>query len=233
MKHKIERTLFWFMDGDEQKVAIDDRYFALGTLLNRLMREKYEGKRIEFININFNTEETYKLHPQAPKHNTHFYGGQLTYDDVFDLNAFNKMDEKEQDKFIWKRAFEILQEASTSIKNKQLLSASEYAYNRGLDIGLNPDYRMVEKDIVLFDQPMKAAVWVNFRKEGMYSKFTLENENEIVFEKDIDKTKNGVEFFLEMYKDIDLNGNNIIIKGRKDVEYLPLKIPLGEIQIKS
>lgn len=48
----------------------------------------------------------------------------------------------------------------------------------------------------------------------------------MVFEKNIDSTKNGVEFFLEMYKAIELKDNTIIIKGRKDVDYLPLKISL-------
>ncbi|TGV02131.1 hypothetical protein [Flavivirga rizhaonensis] len=231
MKRIIERTLFWFMDGDEQKSAMDNRYFSLGTLLNRLMGERYEGKRIKFINIYFNTEETYKIHPQVPKHNTHFYGGHLNYDDVFDLNSFNKMTEIEQDQFIWKRAFEILKEASIAIKNKELLKACEYAYKKGIEINLNPDYRMVENDIVLFDQALKASVWVNFKKEGMYSKFTLEKENEIIFEQEIDKTKNGIEFFLEMYKDIELKDHDIIIKGRKDVEYLPLTIPIKKEEL--
>jgi hypothetical protein len=231
MKNAIERTLFWFNDGDDKLLSLNERYFSLGTLLNRLLCENYKGKKIQFINIYFRTEETYKLHPKAPKHYTHFYGGQLTYDDVFDLDMFNKISEQEQNEFVWKRAFEILQDASTSIKNKQLLSASEYAFNKGLEMNLNPDYRMVEKDIELFNQPMKAAVWVNFRKEGMYSKFTLEKENQIVFEKEIDKTRNGVEFFLEMYKDIELKGNDIIIKGRKDVEYLPLKIPISKEEL--
>ena len=228
MKNIIERTLFWFSDGDDKLLSLNERYFSLGTLLNRLLCENYKGKKLQFINLFFRTEETYKLHPQAPKHYTHFYGGELTYDDVFDLNAFNKTNEREQNEFIWKRAFEILQEAATSIKNNHLLSASENAYNKGLEMDLNPDYRMVEKDVVLFDQSLKAAVWVNFKKEGMYSKFTLEKESKIVFEKEIDKTKNGVEFFLEMYKDIDLKDNDIIIKGRKDVEYLPLKIPISK-----
>ncbi|APZ47809.1 hypothetical protein BW723_16560 [Polaribacter reichenbachii] len=224
MKNIIERTLFWFSDGDDKLLSLNERYFSLGNLLNRLLCEKYKGKKLQFINLFFRTEETYKLYPQASKHFTHFYGGQLTYDDVFDLKAFNKMNKQEQDNFIWKRAFEILQEAAASIKNKDILNASEYAYNKGLEMDLNPDFRMIEKDVVLFDQALKAAIWVNFKKEGMYSKFTLEKENQIVFEKEIDKAKNGVEFFLEIYKDIDLKNNNIIIKGRKDVEYLPLKI---------
>ena len=51
-------------------------------------------------------------------------------------------------------------------------------------------------------------------------------------EKNIDNTKNGVELFLEMYKEITQDNDNIIIKGRKDVQYLPLKIPLETIKLK-
>lgn len=229
MSNLIERTLFWFSDGNEQLLSLNERYFALGTLLNRLLNEQYRGKKIEFINIHFRTEESYKLHPQAAKHFVHFYGGHLSYDDVFDRLIFDEMSDKNQDKFIWKRAYEVLRESAETIKNNSLFEASTYAYNQGISINLNPDYRMVEADIEVSGQLMKAAVWVCFMKDGMYAKVTLEQEGKIVFEKNIDKTKNGVEFFLEMYKGIELENDNILIKGRKDIDYLPLRIPLKEV----
>ncbi len=226
MKKIIDRTLFWFRDGSNQLQDLDKKYFAMGNLLNRLLCDSYQGKKIQFINIYFRTEQTYELNPNASKNHAHFYGGHLNYNAVLDLSSFNKLGETEQDEFVWKRAYEILKEASITIKNKELLKACEYAYKKGMEIGLNPDYKMVEKNIELFDQVLKASVWVNFKKDGMRSKFTLEKDNKIVFEKEIDRTENGIEFFLEMYKDIDLEDNNVIIKGRRDVEYLPLKIPI-------
>ena len=223
---KIDRTLFWFKDGEIEFLDLNERFFSLGTLLNRLLNEKYDGKKIEFINIDFSTERTYELFPKIPKNDAYYYGGHLRYYGIFDINEFRQLSYQEQDIMIWNKACSYLSRSAKSIKNKKLLGACEYACNKGLELELNADYRMVEKDIVLFNQPLKAAVWVNFKKDGMYSKFTLEKGSTIVFEKEIDKAKNGVEFFLEMYKDIDLEDNDIVIKGRKDVEYLPLKIPI-------
>jgi len=228
---KIDRTLFWFKDGDLELLELNERFFGFGTLLNRLLNEKYEGKKIEFINIDFATEKTYELYPKLPKSDAYYYGGHLRYYGLFNTDEFSKLNIEEQNKLIWSKACDYLISSAKSIKNKKLIDACDYASKRGLELNLNADYRMVEKDIELFNQPMKAAVWVNFKKEGMYSKFTLEKENKIVFEKEIDKTKNGIEFFLEMYKDIDLKGNDIIIKGRKDVEYLPLKIPISKEEL--
>ncbi len=54
---KIERTLFWFKDEDGQLTNLDDSYFAWGTMLNRLLNQVYNGKRIKFINIDFITDE--------------------------------------------------------------------------------------------------------------------------------------------------------------------------------
>lgn len=123
-------------------------------------------------------------------------------------------------------AYEYLQTSAKQIKNDSLLDASEYAYKRGLEINLNPDYRVIETDGIVYGQPIKAAVWISFRKEGMLSKLTIEKAGIIIFEKQIDETVNGVEFFLEMYKKIEIDNNTIIIRGSRDVEYLPLKLTI-------
>jgi hypothetical protein len=235
MKKNIERILFWFRDVEGKNQLLNDQFFPLATLLSRLLREKYEGKKIQFINIDFSSEETYKLNPAIQMNHTHYaaaMGGHLRYYGVIDFKAFEKINGIDKIKFIWEKANEYLQAASKAIKNEQLLNASEYSYKKGLEINLNPDYRMIQTDVVVHSLPMKAAVWVNFKNDGMYSKLTLEKNEVIIFEKEIDKTKNGVEFFLEMYKKIEVNGNTIIVKGSKDVKYLPLRIPIDEEAIK-
>src|SRR5690606_26396138 len=127
------------------------------------------------------------------------------------------------------KAFQYLCKLATTTKNRKLLEAAEYAHKKGAELEYNADYRMVVTDINVSGQKMKASVWVNFKEDGMYSKFTLENEIEVLFEKDIDRSKKGVEFFLEIYNGIELDGNEIVIKGSKDVDYLPLRIPLSEV----
>lgn len=92
---KIDRTLFWFKDGDEQLISLSDIFFGLATLLNRLLNEKYEAKKIKFINIDFSTNKTYELYPALPKGEPYFYNGHLRYFGVFDKNKFSNLSKSE------------------------------------------------------------------------------------------------------------------------------------------
>lgn len=230
---KIGRTLFWFLDGREKFHALTEEFFALANLLNRLMNEIYDGKKIEFININLSTPKTYKEFPVLLKNAPHYYGGHLQFYGEMDLAAFNLLSKEKQSYFIWEKAFEYLQIAGKAIKNDTLLAASLYAYNKGLATELNPDYRLIEADVTLYGEELKAAVWVNFKDDGMYSKLTLQKNGRVVFEKHIDKTRNGIEVFLVMYKSIVVKDNTVIVKGRKDVDGLPWKVLIEESVIKA
>jgi hypothetical protein len=53
-----------------------------------------------------------------------------------------------------------------------------------------------------------------------------------VFEKVIDKTKKGVEMFLEIFKNIISVGNIIIINGPKDVEGFPISVTIEKEDLK-
>ena len=57
------------------------------------------------------------------------------------------------------------------------------------------------------------SVTIEFRDEDMYSKLTLEKFGNVIFEKNIDTSKNGISLFFEMYKRIIVDGNDIIIEG--------------------
>lgn len=232
MKKNIGRTLFWFTDEDKVLGHLNNHFFGLGTLLNNLLNEKYKGKKIQFANIKFLSEETYEMFPIISKNYVNYYGGHLNYYGVIDLNDFSKLTENEQNYFIWEKGCKYLQDAAHKIKNAQLLEASEYAYRRGLEIDLNPDYRMLELDTILYGELIKASVWVNFKGDYMYSKFTLEKNGNIVFTRDIDYARTGIEFFLDMYKKIEQTGNTIIIKGAKGVDHLPMEIYIDESYIR-
>lgn len=229
MKRKIDRTLFWFRDGKESLDRLSDQFFGLGTLLNRLLNEKYDGKKLKFINFHFNTKNTYELFSVTPKNTPFYSGGNLKYNGVFDKDQFLKLSRSEQNKFVWEHAHQYFIESAQLMKNKDLADAADYAYQKGLETNLNQDFRVVDTDIILSGQNVRASVWIIFKEDGMYSKLTLEHEDKVIFEKDIDKTVHGVEFFLEIYRAIVLEGDNIVIKGAKDVDYLPLKIPLAEM----
>jgi len=227
---RIERTLFWFKDGDEQLSSLDEDFFGISTLLNRLLNEKYVGKKIKFINIDFSTNKTYELHPVLPKDTSYYYGGHLRYYGLFDIAQFNVLNWNDKKHYVWERAYDYIKKSAAATSNEKLSDAIEYAYSKGLEEGLNPDYRILDMNIKVNSQPFRVSLWITFGEDGMHSKLSIENDTEVLLEKEIDKTKKGIEFFLEMYKALEFDGNNIIIKGRKDVEYLPLKVPLSEFE---
>lgn len=206
--------------------SLNEDFFSLGLLLNRLLNENYTGKKIKFINVDFSTQVTYDLHSVLPKNTAYYFGGHLRYYGILDIAEFTALNKHHQTQFIWETACEYLQASGKAIKNSDLIEAAKYAYNRGIEIGLNPDYKVVKAAVVLFGQSMQACIWINFRPDGMYSKLVLEKDGQATFEKDIDKAKNGVEFFLVMYKSIEARDNEIIIKGAKDVDYLPMRIKI-------
>ncbi|SFB85964.1 hypothetical protein SAMN05421780_101789 [Flexibacter flexilis DSM 6793] len=224
----IERLMFWFQDADEKINALNDDFFELGTLLNRLLNEKYDGKKINFLNLYFYTEKTYKLHPVLPKDTPYYYSGHLQYYGLFDVTQFNTLSWNEKKNYVWEKACNYIKKSAAFTKNKKLFDAVEYAYLKGIEIKLNPDYRLLDLTVGVSDKQLDVSLWINFREDGVYSKLVIENDAGIIFEKQIDKTHKGVEYFLEMYKALDFDGSNIIIKGRKDVGYLPLKVPIPE-----
>ena len=121
---------------------------------------------------------------------------------------------------------QLLKIAAKELKNDSLSEACEYAYKKGLENKLNADYRMIEADIIFYNQPLKASIWVNFKGNSMSSKLTLEINNAVVFEKNILQTESGNEFFLEIYKSIEFKEGYIIIKGHREGSNFPLKLPI-------
>lgn len=228
MKLSIERTLFGFNDGIDTINILNDKFNFLAILLNRLLSEKYNGKKIKYMNIFFYDSSEKLQKAYGKEYFLHYYGGQFTYKKVVDLSCFLALNFNDQKKFIWKQAYEMLQFASKELKNESLRISSEYAYHKGLNLKLNADYRMIETDIVLFEENYKASLWINFLENQMQANLTLEKDNKIIFKKHIGDAPNGMEFFLIMFKKIEQIDNSIIIKGSKDVECLPMKILFSE-----
>jgi hypothetical protein len=227
----IDRTLFWFKDGDEKLTSLSDDFFGLGTLLNRLLNEKYDGKKIKFINLDFFTEKTYELHPMLLKQAPYYYGGHLRYYGIFDINKFNSLEKIDQVNFIWKEAHSYLIESANAISNRKLAESADYAYTEGLKIALDTKYKVLDNQIIVLGKHVRASISIIFDDHCMYSKLSLKHSGHIILDKELDKTKKGVEIFLDMYKAIVVEGNEIVIKGRKDVESLPIRIPFSEIII--
>ncbi|MFB9080256.1 hypothetical protein ACFFLS_11795 [Flavobacterium procerum] len=224
MKLAIERTLFGFNDGIDTINVLNDKFTPLSILLNRLLSEKYTGKKIKYLNLFF-YETSEKLQKAYGKdYFLHYYGGQFTYKKVINYNYFLGLSFNGQKHFIWKEAYNMLQFAGDELKNYNLKESSEYAFNTGLQLNLNADFRMLETDITLFEEKYKASLWLNFTEENMEANFTLEKDNEILLNKLVHSGSNGMEFFLVMFKKIESKGNSIFIRATKDLSYLPLQI---------
>jgi hypothetical protein len=140
------------------------------------------------------------------------------------VNEYILLNEYERIEYIWKRSCESLKLVAKKAKNQELAFAIECAYKRGVDLHLNPDYKVFESSVELYGTRMMAAIWYNFSEESISSKLVIEKNDKVVFEKHLDSTKNGTEFFLEIYKGIHADGNTITIEGRKDVHDFPIKI---------
>jgi hypothetical protein len=226
---KIGRVLFIFSEGDGSdgsSVIFQNSYYCYGLLLSRLLNEVYDGKKIPFLNILFATQEHYIKYPIVPLYYINSNASCLEFHGLIDFKEFYLLSEGEQVIFVWEKVYEYIQTAAKAIKNYQLVEASEYAYKKGLEINLNPDFRVVDTDIILFEQPVRASVWIYFKPDRMCSKFTLELADKLVFEKELDSTVPALEFFLVIYKKIEVKDNVVIVKGHYEVDYLPLKIYL-------
>jgi hypothetical protein len=218
-----------FSDGSERISELTVDFFEIANLFNRLLNEVYDGKRIKFLNIHFLTERSYELVPEVKQDSHHYYGGHLAYHGYFNRSEFTSLTRREQIEYVWNRACDYLSRTAPLIKNEALLHASEYARRRGPEIGFNPDYRLIESELTISGRKMKGAVWVNFKEDGMYSKFTLEEGGKLIYEQPLDATKKGIEFFFEMYRSIGTYRENIVIDGARDVEYHPLHIPFEKL----
>ncbi len=224
---RIDRTLFWFYDENGPISDLTGDFLGLSTLLNRLLNERYEGARIRFINLDFSS---LMMQPNVPKSKTHYYGGHLRYYGVFDLAEFSALDWKDKIIFVWENGCKNLIKSSEITGNISLLKAAKYAYEKGKEINLNPDFKVVETSFEMNSTKFKAYVWISFKKDGMFSRLIVENSSTIIFEKNIGKSRNGIEFFLDMYKGIEFKKNFLIVKGPKDAGF-PLKTSFNSLEL--
>lgn len=226
---KIDRILFWFKDGNQELIELNKRFYGLSVLLGRLLNKYYVGKKIKFINLDLATENTYDIHKNLPKNRSYYYGGHLRFYGVFDRQEFESLSFNKQKLQLWEKTHEFLSISSRETKNLPLMDAVNKAFKEGLDIELNTNLELLKTEFESNGAHFTAFVIVMFDLEHMTSKIVLKQKDETVFEKEIDKTENGVEMFLDIYKKIEKTDNYIVIKGHGEIDYLPLKISLKNI----
>lgn len=229
---KIERTLYWFRYEGNRLDHYINRFFPLANLLNRLLNEVYNGKKIKFININFLTEENYAQSPLMLKDQADFRGNSFAYNGIIDYSVFDNLSEHEKKVFLWDRALKYFESAAKTMKNSDFYEAAKYAYKKGVEMNYNPDYIILENEAIIDNKNIKASIWLHFEEDGaMYYRLVLQKNETVILEKELDNCVPGIEFFLVIYKKIEINDDHIIIKGVRDVDYLPLKIDIPRFNV--
>ena len=229
MRRLILRTLFWFYDEDEFHKLVE-RFSPWGEMLTRLMLEKYEGKRMVYININFKTQKRYDSFGFSPNY-THYYGGNLAYDGLWDMDYYNSLPPNEQIRFVWDKGCEFLITASEASRNQSLADACRYAHAKGLEMGVNPDFRRLAVPVELYGRNLVACIWIHYDDPTMMmtAVFTLEDGDRRLFEKKLCAVEFKYDFFPGWIKKIEVkNGNTVIVKGHYELDCLPYKIPIPE-----
>ncbi len=219
------RFRYWFKDGIDVIQNLNEKFMPLGHLMSRLLAQEFDSKRIKFINHQLNTEKTYFLFPQSEKNYLHEGVNEIWYNDCFDLQEFLAHNENTQKKILWERAYK----AFIASKKKEVKEAFEKAYSAGLDANLEYDYNILEIEFNIQNEEYLAALRISFEEDSKNSTLIVYKSNSQIYSRHIDESDLGNPFFLEMYNSIEVNSDQIIIKGDSDIDYLPLKISFREI----
>lgn len=244
MKGKIKRFQLVFRHKEDRLGYFENTIFPLAMLFMHSINKYYSAGKADINVIDFWTEATYKIYPTRECGFTTFFRG-LTHFTKIEESFFTELTYQERKSYLWERVYQIFKEILPKVKQFDLLEAVEKAYQDGLAVGLNPDFRVLEKDVILYDIHFKASVWMTFNEdnissfntpfrqfdgqhlftEDVISKFTLERDGVVVYERELDTGSMGNEYFLTVYKKIEqIKENTLVIKGHYDMETLPLKI---------
>src|SRR5690606_3530892 len=217
MKKKIESLLIWFQTDEGRIAKFTDLFFGITLLFNRLLNETYEGKKIKFINVNLETIENYKKHPEISLNYTHYYNGHLNFYGLFEKEIFEELNFEEQSIYVWDKIFKALIECSKTIKNQALFDATMYTYSKGLENNLSTDYKVLEQYFDRGNESYSVCVLFSFKKDGIYSKLLIKKDDIFCYERDLDSTVIGNGYFLTIYKDLSIINDTLILKGKSEI----------------
>ena len=228
MKPPIERILFWFRDGKGPVPDLIRKLYPLSMLWNRLINASYQGKRLKLVILYYNAEEPYKRVLEQMPHGIHSYGGHIQYQTFLDLKSFARLSIEKQTQLLWERTYEAFKDISSKTHNPELAKAAEYAFKAGLSNNLNLDFVLLEKVFPYREGELTLSLWFRFENEKSHSLLRVETSNGRAYEVPIDSAEPDSEFFFEMYRSIDFSRGKVVVKGARDVDYLPWKHTLRE-----
>lgn len=223
----IGRVLFWFKDGEKDLQEINQYFFKISCLLERLIKKNYKDSVVfKFINIEFLSSKTFEIFPKIPFEESYLYNGHLKFYGHIDFSEFFKLKNSEKEILIWMKCYEYLTKTASKIENEALKSAVTKAYDEGLRINLNPDFIVLENQFEYKNESFNIGIKFYFKENIIESKLVVIKNNNILISKTLEIVNNGFEFFINMYKSLEIENNTIIINVDEDVKSLPVKIDL-------
>ncbi|MFM2000404.1 MAG: hypothetical protein RL204_2351 [Bacteroidota bacterium] len=226
---KIERVLFWFRIGGENLPYLFDRFFGLSHLLGRILNEEYKGKKIKYINLYFYTKESFELFPHLEINAVHSHGGHINFYGLLKEEELSKLETTEQKLYIWRMACLALEKCAATLENKVLEASIIIANKRGVQLGLNTDFKAITHEFEMFGLVFCASIYFKFQEEVVSSWLILEHKDRTIYECEMSHASVGAEIFLEAYKSIKLEGESLIVSGRRDVLGGPLKFDVNDL----
>ena len=219
---KIKQLVFWFKD-EVEDVGLYKEFSPLGELLERLLSEVYVGKKIMFFNIFFSSKNVFIRHPELENH-AHFYNGNLFHYPLFNFDELATIEGHDRKVFVWQKAHDSIIEIAKITRNNALADAIAIAYQKGLNINLNPDFYTIQTPIYLFGADYTGSIWFHFVEDGIEGYFVLEKNGKVCYSYFFGTSCVGNGFFLTAFKKIEQKGNTVIIKGIGGTGFLPQKI---------
>lgn len=230
-KKMIEKVFISFSDENGPINDLNKKFYGTSFLLQSLINKYLNNENFKLISIEFKTQSYFDKFPEPEKNYIHFYNGPKKvircYPEI-DLSFFNNKTDKELIKYIWTISCEMLKKAFESTKKDSLINLIEDVYKEGNDIDLNTTYCALNNLFTINSREFNAKINYHFKDKGARVYLSIYEKNTLLWELKLDETDQNYEFFFEMFKKIEYTPDYIIIKGDKDVEYLPLKIKYSE-----
>ena len=230
-KMMIEKVFISFSDENGPINDLNKKYYGLSFLLKRLINKHLNNEKFNLISIEFKTQSYFDKYPEPKKNYIHYYKGAKKtircYPEI-NLSIFKEKIEKEAMGYIWVTSCEMLKEAFKITKNESLFKIMEEVYDEGLKDDLKTTYCTLNNSFIVSSREFDAKINYYFQDKGSSVYLSIYEKNSLIWERKIDETDQNYEFFFEMYKKIEFTPTYLIIKGDKDVQYLPLKINYSE-----
>lgn len=223
--------MIFFDDDSGERNDLHMASYPIAALLNHLLSMHYDGKKVRMINFFMRTRGSFERHPEGPPRlYCQCLEGWFSYYDELDFGAYEALNVPEQLSFLWEKACNALSDGSKRIRDAKLESIMPYIYTEGIRRNYVADQKLLESEIVVSGKRVFASIWMIFRGDKLIAELVLENESKVEFlRQEIYETIMGWDQLREIFRKIMVDRDKIVIRGPKDFDSFPIKVPVPKI----